>query len=147
MSERPVVPSVSGAIYGIGTDIIQIERVEGVMQRTHGRFAEKVLGPDELRIYHARNARSARRGLAFLATRFAAKEAVSKAIGLGMHWPMTWRAVQTLNLPSGQPVVRYSGELADWIAQRGLHIQISVTDERDYAVAFAVAELQSKPSA
>lgn len=147
MSERSVVPSVSGAIYGIGTDIIQIERVEGVMQRTHGRFAEKVLGPDELRIYHARKARSARRGLAFLATRFAAKEAVSKAIGLGMHCPMTWRAVQTLNLPSGQPVVRYSGELADWIAQRGLHIQISVTDERDYAVAFAVAELQSKPSA
>ncbi len=147
MSEPPAVPSVSGAIYGIGTDIIQIERVEGVMQRTHGRFAEKVLGPDELRVYQARKARSERRGLAFLATRFAAKEAVSKAIGLGMHWPMTWRAVQTLNLPSGQPVVRYSGELADWIAQRGLHIQISVTDERDYAVAFAVAELQSKPSA
>lgn len=85
-------------------------------------------------------------GLAFLATRFAAKEAVSKAIGLGMRWPMTWRAVQTLNLPSGQPVVRYSGELADWIAQHGLHIQISVTDERDYAVAFAVAELQTKPT-
>ncbi|CAH0439294.1 holo-ACP synthase [Ralstonia pseudosolanacearum] len=147
MSERPAVPPVSGAIYGIGTDIIQIERVEGVMQRTHGRFAEKVLGPDELRIYQARKARSERRGLAFLATRFAAKEAVSKAIGLGMHWPMTWRAVQTLNLPSGQPVLRYSGELADWIALRGLHLQISVTDERDYAVAFAVAELQSKPSA
>ncbi|ATJ86106.1 holo-ACP synthase [Ralstonia solanacearum] len=147
MNERPAVPSVSGAIYGIGTDIIQIERVEGVMQRTEGRFAEKVLGPDELRIYHARKARSERRGLAFLATRFAAKEAVSKAIGLGMHWPMTWRALQTLNLPSGQPVVRYGGELADWIAQRGLHIQISVTDERDYAVAFAVAELLSTPSA
>ncbi len=144
MNEQAASASVSGAIYGIGTDIIQIERVEGVMQRTNGRFAEKVLGPDELRVYHARKAR---RGLAFLATRVAAKEAVSKAIGLGMRWPMTWRAVQTLNLPSGQPVVRYSGELADWIAQHGLHIQISVTDERDYAVAFAVAELQTKSSA
>ncbi|WP_124380747.1 holo-ACP synthase [Ralstonia sp. SET104] len=147
MSGHAAATSVSGAIYGIGTDIIQIERVEGVMQRTNGRFAEKVLGADELRVYHARKARSERRGLAFLATRFAAKEAVSKAIGLGMRWPMTWRAVQTLNLPSGQPVVRYSGELADWIAQHGLYIQISVTDERDYAVAFAVAELQTKPSA
>ncbi|WP_024973095.1 holo-ACP synthase [Ralstonia pickettii] len=147
MSGRGAAASVSGAIYGIGTDIIQIERVEGVMQRTNGRFAEKVLGPEELRVYHARKARSERRGLAFLATRFAAKEAVSKAIGLGMRWPMTWRAVQTLNLPSGQPVVRYSGELADWIAQHGLLIQISVTDERDYAVAFAVAELQTKSSA
>ena len=46
------------AIYGIGTDVVQVSRVAAVMQRTNGRFAEKVLGPDELRIYHARNARS-----------------------------------------------------------------------------------------
>ena len=69
------------AIYGIGTDIVQVSRVAAVMTRTNGRFAEKVLGPDELRVYHARNARSAARGLAFLATRFSAKEAFSKAIG------------------------------------------------------------------
>ncbi len=46
------------AIYGIGTDVIQVSRVAAVMTRTQGRFAEKVLGPDELRIYHARNERS-----------------------------------------------------------------------------------------
>ena len=47
------------AIYGIGTDIVQVSRVAAVMTRTNGRFAEKVLGPDELKIYHARHARSA----------------------------------------------------------------------------------------
>ncbi|MBU6486922.1 MAG: holo-ACP synthase [Burkholderiales bacterium] len=130
------------AIYGIGTDIVQVSRVAAVMSRTNGRFAEKVLGPDELRVYHARNARSQARGLAFLATRFSAKEAFSKAIGLGMHWPMTWRALQTLNEASGKPVVKASGELAEWLAARGITARVSITDERDYAVAFVVAEAE-----
>jgi holo-[acyl-carrier protein] synthase len=128
------------AIYGIGTDIVQVSRVAAVMQRTQGRFAEKVLGPDELRVYHARNARSEVRGLAFLATRFSAKEAFSKAIGLGMRWPMTWRALQTLNEPSGKPIVVASGELADWLAERGITARVTVSDERDYAVSFVIAE-------
>ncbi|RKP56759.1 holo-ACP synthase [Pararobbsia silviterrae] len=128
------------AIYGIGTDITQVSRVQGVMERTNGRFAEKVLGPDELRTYHARAARSAVRGLAYLSTRFAAKEAFSKAIGLGMHWPMTWRAVQTLNEPSGKPVIVASGELAAWLAERNVTAKVTISDEVDYAVAFVIAE-------
>lgn len=129
------------AIYGIGTDIVQVSRVEAVMTRTNGRFAEKVLGPDELRVYHARNARSQVRGLAFLATRFSAKEAFSKAIGLGMHWPMTWRAMQTLNEPSGKPVVVASGELAEWLAARRITARVTISDEHDYAVSFVIAEV------
>ncbi|SAK88032.1 4'-phosphopantetheinyl transferase [Caballeronia hypogeia] len=129
------------AIYGIGTDVVQVSRVAAVMERTKGRFAEKVLGPDELRVYHARRARSEVRGLAFLATRFSAKEAFSKAIGLGMRWPMTWRALQTLNEPSGKPVCVASGELAEWLAQRGITSQVTVSDERDYAVSFVIAEV------
>ncbi|MCY0855886.1 MULTISPECIES: holo-ACP synthase [unclassified Cupriavidus] len=127
-------------IYGIGTDIIQIDRVQGVMERTRGRFAEKVLGPQELQKYHARKARSEKRGLAFLATRFAAKEAFSKAIGLGMRWPMTWRAMELLNLPSGEPYPHCHGELDAWLRERGLVVRVSVSDEHDYAVAFAIAE-------
>jgi holo-[acyl-carrier protein] synthase len=127
-------------IYGIGTDVVQVSRVKGVMERTDGRFAEKVLGPDELRVYHARRARSEARGLAYLATRFSAKEAFSKAIGLGMHWPMTWRALQTLNEPSGKPMIVASGELAEWLAARGIRAQVTVSDERDYAVSFVIAE-------
>ncbi len=107
------------AIYGIGTDLAQVSRIAAVLERTGGRFAEKVLGPDELRVFHARRARSEARGIAFLATRFSAKEAFSKAIGLGMHWPMTWRALQTLNRPSGEPYVVASGELAAWLEGAG----------------------------
>ncbi|WP_321794422.1 holo-ACP synthase [Caballeronia sp. J97] len=129
------------AIYGIGTDVVQVSRVAAVMERTKGRFAEKVLGPDELRIYHARRARSEVRGLAFLATRFSAKEAFSKAIGLGMRWPMTWRALQTLNEPSGKPMIAASGELAQWLEQRGITAKVTVSDERDYAVSFVIAEV------
>ncbi|SAK55931.1 4'-phosphopantetheinyl transferase [Caballeronia catudaia] len=128
------------AIYGIGTDVVQVSRVAAVMRRTNGRFAEKVLGPDELRIYHARNARSEVRGIAFLATRFSAKEAFSKAIGLGMRWPMTWRALQTLNEPSGKPMIAASGELAQWLEARGITAKVTVSDERDYAVSFVIAE-------
>jgi holo-[acyl-carrier protein] synthase len=133
------------AIYGIGTDLVQVSRVKAVMERTHGRFAEKVLGPDELRIYHARRARSEVRGLAFLATRFSAKEAFSKAIGLGMRWPMTWRALQTLNEPSGKPMCVASGELAQWLDERNIKAQVTVTDERDYAVTFVIAEVPDSP--
>jgi holo-[acyl-carrier protein] synthase len=129
------------AIYGIGTDIVQVSRVAAVMERTEGRFAQRVLGADELRVYEARRARSAPRGLAYLATRFSAKEAFSKAIGLGMHWPMTWRAVQTLNEPGGRPVMVASGELAQWLDLRGIiSVQVTISDERDYAVSFVVAE-------
>jgi holo-[acyl-carrier protein] synthase len=127
-------------IYGIGTDIIQISRIEAALARHGDRFAEKVLGPDELEKYRRRTAKVKVRGLRFLATRFAAKEAFSKAIGLGMRMPMTWRAMQTLNAPSGKPVVVASGELKEFMEQNGLTAQVTITDEADYAVAFVIVE-------
>jgi holo-[acyl-carrier protein] synthase len=127
-------------IYGIGTDIIQISRVEGVLARNGDRFAEKILGSQELEKYLARKAKLEARGLRFLATRFAAKEAFSKAIGLGMHIPMTWQAMQTLNDPGGKPVVVTSGALKDFMEAHGLTAQISITDEAEYAVAFVIVE-------
>jgi holo-[acyl-carrier protein] synthase len=127
-------------IYGIGTDIIQISRVEAALARHGERFAEKVLGPQELEKYRRRKAKVAARGLRFLATRFAAKEAFSKAMGMGMRMPMTWRAMQTLNAPSGKPVVVASGALQEFMEQNGLSAQVSITDEADYAVAFVLVE-------
>jgi holo-[acyl-carrier protein] synthase len=127
-------------IYGIGTDIIQISRIEAALARHGERFAEKVLGPDELEKYRRRAAKVEARGLRFLATRFAAKEAFSKAIGLGMRMPMTWRAMQTLNASSGKPVAVTSGELKEFMEQNGLTAQVSITDEADYAVAFVIVE-------
>ena len=70
-------------IFGIGTDIVDIRRIEATLARRGERFAEKVLGANELQVFRARGARVPARGLSYLATRFSAKEAFSKAIGLG----------------------------------------------------------------
>ena len=83
-------------IVGIGTDILQMERLIAAYERTQGRLAERVLGKEELLVFHQRLARNQKRGMAYLATRFAAKEAFSKAIGLGMRMPMTWRSTANL---------------------------------------------------
>ncbi|RJG05807.1 holo-ACP synthase [Noviherbaspirillum cavernae] len=127
-------------IYGIGTDIIQISRIEAALARHGDRFAEKILGPDEILKYKGRKAKVEARGIRFLATRFAAKEAFSKAVGLGMRMPMTWRAMQTLNAPGGKPIAVTSGDLRDFMEQQGLTAQVSITDEADYAVAFVIVE-------
>jgi holo-[acyl-carrier protein] synthase len=125
-------------IYGIGTDIVQISRVEAALARHGERFAEKILGPQELEKYRARKARSEVRGLRFLATRFAAKEAFSKAIGLGMRMPMTWRAAQMLNAASGKPLIVCGGALDEFMRQNRLTAQVTISDEADYGVAFVI---------
>jgi holo-[acyl-carrier protein] synthase len=127
-------------IVGIGTDIIRIERIEQALQRHGDRFAEKVLGAEELEKFRRRRDKVHARGVRFLATRFAAKEAFSKAIGLGMRMPMTWRAMQTLNAPSGKPVVVTSGALKAHMESHGWSAQVSITDEDEYAVAFVIVE-------
>ncbi len=127
-------------IYGIGTDLIQISRIEAALARNGERFAAKILGPEEMDKFRRRHAKVEARGLRFLASRFAAKEAFSKAIGLGMRMPMTWRAMQTLNAPSGKPIVVTSGVLKEYMEHHRLTAQVSITDEADYAVAFVIVE-------
>jgi len=125
-------------IIGIGTDILQIKRLEAAYDRTKGRLAEKILGPDEMLVFQYRLARNHKRGIAFLATRFAAKEAFSKAIGLGMRMPMTWRSLQTLNEPSGKPVTSYLGTLAQFMQEKNWEAHVTVSDEEDMAIAHVI---------
>lgn len=127
-------------IFGIGTDITDIRRIAVTLARRGDRFAERVLGTQELAVFRSRRARVPARGLSYLATRFAAKEAFAKAIGLGMRMPMTWRACEIVNAPSGKPAVRLNGALAEWFAQRRLAAHVSLSDEADYATAFVVVE-------
>ena len=133
-------------IYGIGTDICQIPRIAQALARHGERFADKILGPQELQTFHARRAANAARGLRFLATRFAAKEAFSKAIGLGLQMPMTWRAAQMLNAPGGKPMIVCSGALEQFMRERGLSAQVTISDEADYAVAFVIVERDAAPA-
>lgn len=127
-------------IYGIGTDICKIPRIEAALARHGERFAKKILGPQELEKFRARSAKNAARGVRFLATRFAAKEAFSKAIGLGLRMPMTWPAAQMLNHPSGKPMIVCSGVLAEFMEKNRLSAQVTISDEEEYAVAFVIVE-------
>ena len=130
-------------IYGIGTDICDIRRIRASLERHGERFAAKVLSEGEMKMYRARSQRWPERGIRFVATRFSAKEAFSKAVGLGMRTPMTWRHCEIGKLPSGQPTIVLHGELKTWFEAKGLSAHITVTDEVDYAASFCVVETQA----
>jgi holo-[acyl-carrier protein] synthase len=127
-------------IYGIGTDICDITRIARALERHGERFAQRVLGAHEIDVFRARLAKVEARGVAYLATRFSAKEAFSKAIGLGMRSPMTWHNCEIVKAASGKPEIRLHGALHDWFTSRRLAAQVSVSDESSYACAFVVVE-------
>ncbi len=127
-------------IYGIGTDICDVRRIRASLERHGERFAQKILSDAELLTWRSRSARWPERGLRYLATRFSAKEAFSKAIGLGMRMPMSWRLCEVGKLPSGQPVIVLRGGLKTWFEGQGLRAHVTVTDETDYAASFVVVE-------
>jgi holo-[acyl-carrier-protein] synthase len=127
-------------IYGIGTDICDVRRIRASLARHGERFAQKILSDAELVTWRSRSARWPERGLRYLATRFSAKEAFSKAIGLGMRMPMSWRLCEIGKLPSGQPVIVLHGGLKTWFEGQRLQAHVTVTDETDYAASFVVVE-------
>jgi holo-[acyl-carrier-protein] synthase len=127
-------------IYGIGTDICDIRRIRASLDKHGDRFAQKVLSDNELNTYRARRERWPERGVRYVATRFSAKEAFSKAIGLGMRMPMTWRLCEVAKLPSGQPTLVLHGVLKAWFEAKGLSAHVSVSDESDYATSYVVVE-------
>ena len=141
MSSLPT--PATAAIAGIGIDLLRIDRIRAALERHGDRFATKILGPAELTVFQARRARDPGRGLRYLATRFAAKEAFSKAIGLGMRMPMTWTRVQVLNAPGGRPALVISEPLQSWVQERFGAAHVSLTDETDMAAAYVVIEARN----
>jgi len=131
-------------IFGIGTDVCDIRRIRASLDRHGDRFAQKILSDGELATFKARDKRWPDRAVNYLATRFSAKEAFSKAIGLGMRMPMTWRHCEIAKAVSGKPEIVLHGELKTWFEARGLAAHISLTDETDYAASFCVVEKTEK---
>ena len=127
-------------IFGIGTDICDVRRIRQSLARHGDRFAKKILSEAEFNTWQARSARWPERGVRYLASRFSAKEAFSKAIGLGMVWPMHWRQCEIGKLSSGKPTIVLHGELKEWFESRQLAAHVSLTDETDYAASFCVVE-------
>ena len=131
-------------IYGIGTDICDIRRIRAALERHGERFAGKILSEAEMATWRLRSQRWPERGVRFVATRFSAKEAFSKAIGLGMRMPMSWCLCEIAKAPSGKPGIVLHEPLKSWFEARSLSAQVSVSDESDYATSFVIVE-QSSP--
>jgi holo-[acyl-carrier protein] synthase len=122
-------------IYGIGTDIVAVARMDAFWQRHGERGAEKILAPSERADCHA-SAQPAR----FLAKRFAAKEAFGKALGIGVRAPATLPAIAVGHDAAGKPLFELAPELAAYLAERRLRSHLSISDERDYAIAYVILE-------
>jgi holo-[acyl-carrier protein] synthase len=123
-------------IYGVGSDLIEIPRVERALARFGERFAQRILCEPELRRFHG-HAKPA----AYLAKRFAAKEAFTKALGTGIHAPANWHGVWVINLKSGKPQLEFSAALAKLLWDRGIQrSHLTLTDERGMAAATVILE-------
>jgi holo-[acyl-carrier protein] synthase len=125
-------------IYGVGTDVVEIERIRAVLQKYGERFARKILCESELRRFQAH-----RLPASYLAKRFAAKEAFTKALGTGIRAPANWHGVWVRNLPSGKPVLEFSDPLKALLKARGvISSHISLSDEKGVAFATVVLECE-----
>jgi holo-[acyl-carrier protein] synthase len=123
-------------ILGIGTDLCDVGRIERALHRFGERFAERILVPYEMERFRRR-----RKAAGYLAKRFAAKEAFSKALGTGIHYPVNWHNVWVENERSGKPVLKFSRPLAALLKKRGVrNVYLSLTDEPHLACAFVVVE-------
>ncbi len=123
-------------IVGIGTDLVEIVRVERALERHGDRFARRILVAREYERFAAH-----RKPAAYLAKRFAAKEAFSKAMGTGIRAPVSWQNLGVVNHPSGRPYFELSDALAELVRRRGIRsVHVSLTDERGMAAAFVVLE-------
>jgi holo-[acyl-carrier protein] synthase len=123
-------------IVGIGTDLCDIPRIQRALDRYGERFALKILVDSEMARF-----RRHRKPAAYLAKRFAAKEAFSKAMGTGIRAPVNWHNVSVENEASGRPVLRFSEPLASLMRSRGIvSSHVSITDEIGMASALVILE-------
>lgn len=123
-------------ILGIGTDIVTISRMEAKLQQTGVRFARRLLTDSEFSEFETKA-----NGAAYLAKRFAAKEALVKAFGTGFAEGITWKQISVQNNEKGAPGFVLTGAAQDKVTALGVRsIHLSISDEREHAVAFVVLE-------
>lgn len=122
-------------IYGVGTDMATASRFATLYERNPQRTLEKFLAPGE-RDDCASSVHPGR----FLAKRFAAKEALGKALGTGIREPVLLPTIEIVHDTLGKPSFTFHGPLAAFITARQLTLHLSIADEEDHALAFVVAE-------
>ncbi len=123
-------------IYGIGTDIVEVARIEASIQQFGDEFAKRILAESEWPSYQ-QSAIKPR----FLAKRFAAKEAFSKALGTGLRAPATFQNIAVAHDDLGKPILQLAPALLTLLqSKKILHTHISISDEKNLAAAFVVLE-------
>ena len=123
-------------IFGIGTDIVGVARIEAAIERHGAAFAERILSAQELPEYiaHAYPAR-------FLSKRFAAKEALAKATGQGLRHPVSLQHISVIHDELGKPAFHFDEVLSAHLQQMGVaRHHLSISDEREMVAAFVVLE-------
>ena len=125
-------------IYGVGNDVVEIGRIERALERFGERFARRILCESELQRFSAH-----RKPAAYLAKRFAAKEAFTKALGTGIKAPANWHGVWVVNQRSGKPELQFSEALKELLSTRAIsRAHVSLADERGVAVATVILECE-----
>lgn len=126
---------------GVGCDLVSIRRIAAALEQGGPRFLERILTPLELIEYQRRNALSEKRGTAFLASRFAVKEAFSKALGSGIGADFSFRDLSVTNDEKGAPLLVYSDRLKQWALEHGASVKVSMSDEEDMAMGMVVIDI------
>ncbi len=126
-------------IFGIGTDIVRVDRMQENIDRFGDRFPQRILTENELADYRNTNDKSH-----FLARRFAAKEATAKAMGIGFTNGLQLTHIGVGHNKNGKPVLEFSGYASEFLEKHEIkETHISLADERDHAVAFVTLVIQS----
>lgn len=125
-------------IFGVGTDVVEIARVQKALARFGERFARKILTGPELSRFKGH-----RLPANYLAKRFAAKEAFTKALGTGIRSPAGWHGMWVVNLPSGKPELQFTPALQELLrTKRVTGAHLSLTDEKGVAFATVILECE-----
>lgn len=123
-------------IYGVGTDIVEVSRIEDALMRFGESFAQRILTEQEWLMFEQSQTQAR-----FLAKRFAAKEAFAKALGTGLRLPATFQNISVTHDDLGKPVLDFAPELQALLEAKGILAQhLSISDEKALAVAFVVLE-------
>jgi len=123
-------------IHGIGIDLVDIRRMQDNIERFGERFAGKILSTSEMLEYSNIN-----KPASFLARRFAAKEALAKALGTGFSNGFTFKNITIIHGQDGQPAIRCAGKMLEFMSLSRIgNSHLSITDEKDYACAFVILE-------
>lgn len=123
-------------IFGVGIDLVNIPRMETVLERWGDRFVNRVFTRQEAEVCY----RKAHPASSF-ALRFAAKEAFSKALGLGMRKGVRWRDIEVVHLPGGRPSLKLRGKSHEICREQGIvRLHLSLSDEGAYGAAVVILE-------